>query len=405
MKTERSLQASTDGYKRVSFNDRMNALLEAHAAACHARTATRSELESISRRIRAELGGLADDDVVRRLRDHNPAIFQIVQSIDEEETTLGFYAALPLTEEGMAAVTSGRFDPASPALSHIARPAVRVSGVSVWVIYSPRSFVPVVGALSDQISERAPHGCSLFCRGATQNSYDLMCRIGFEEAGRTYPAAPKGLLVIHPQAESDPSLDLPTRQAETRIELVRDLADFVQIATIRAATYMSEQECPFDEEFDGNDMCAAHLVGRINGEPAGCIRIRFFAGFIKLERLAVRHEFRKSKLAFQLVREAIRYARAKGYTRVYGHARFDLVPFWQAFGFRVIEGRPKFQFSDVEYVEMMGELSKAANPVSIGDCPYRMIRPEGRWEEPGPLERIQNVTRSSRIAWQFRQAA
>ena len=102
---------------------------------------------------------------------------------------------------------------------------------------------------------------------------------------------------------------------------------------------------------------------------------------------------------------AIRYARAKGYTRVYGHARVDLVPFWQAFGFRVIEGRPKFQFSDVEYVEMAGELSKAANPVSIGDCPYRMIRPEGRWEEPGPLERIQNVARSSRIAWQFRQAA
>lgn len=404
MKTEPSLQSSLDGYKRVRFNTRMDGLLRTRDDLFYARTATRSELESISHRIRRDLGGLAADAVVKRLREHNPSIFQIVESKDERAKTLGLYAALPLTEDGVAAVTSGRFDPADPDLAHVARAAVPVSAIYVWVIYSPRAFVSVVRALSDQVAERAPNGCSLFCRGATRKSYALMCDIGFEEAGKTFPGAPKGLLVIHPQVEKK-ATELCPVPPQTRIELVRNLADFTQIAAIRAATYMSEQECPFDEEFDGNDLCAAHLIGRIDGEPAGCIRVRFFAGFIKLERLAVRREFRKSKLAFQLVREAIRYARVKGYTKVYGHARADLVPFWQAFGFRVIQGRPKFQFSDVEYVEMMGELSKAENPVSIGDCPFRMIRPEGQWEVPGPLERIQNRERSNRIASQFRHAA
>jgi hypothetical protein len=49
---------------------------------------------------------------------------------------------------------------------------------------------------------------------------------------------------------------------------------------------MSDQSCPFEEEFDGNDFCATHLIGYMGHEPAACIRARFFADFCKLERLA-----------------------------------------------------------------------------------------------------------------------
>ena len=61
---------------------------------------------------------------------------------------------------------------------------------------------------------------------------------------------------------------------------------------IRGAIYMAEQRCPFEEEFDGNDFSATHLICHKNGEPVGCMRIRYFAGFAKLERLAVRQEGR-----------------------------------------------------------------------------------------------------------------
>ncbi len=56
---------------------------------------------------------------------------------------------------------------------------------------------------------------------------------------------------------------------------------------------------PYEEEFDGNDFSSTHLLGYVGDEPAGCLRIRYFASFAKIERLAVRHEFRHTRLAFQ----------------------------------------------------------------------------------------------------------
>lgn len=55
--------------------------------------------------------------------------------------------------------------------------------------------------------------------------------------------------------------------------------------------------------------------------------MRFFADFAKLERLAVRRAYRRSGLAFALVRAGIELSRVKGYQRIYGHAQKRLVPF------------------------------------------------------------------------------
>ena len=44
---------------------------------------------------------------------------------------------------------------------------------------------------------------------------------------------------------------------------VRTLEDYQKMAAIRAAVFMSEQDCPYEEEFDGNDLCATHLAGLV----------------------------------------------------------------------------------------------------------------------------------------------
>ena len=90
------------------------------------------------------------------------------------------------------------------------------------------------------------------------------------------------------------------RRADVR--MARSFDDLLMVYSVRSAVYIAEQECPFAEEFDGNDHCATHFIGFIKGEPAGCIRARFFHDFVKLERLAVLKRFRKSTLAFELVR-------------------------------------------------------------------------------------------------------
>jgi len=170
------------------------------------------------------------------------------------------------------------------------------------------------------------------------------------------------------------------------IRVAASLSDLMKVVAIRGAVYLSEQSCPYDEEFDSNDFCALHLIGAIDGEPAGCMRIRFFADFAKLERLAVRHEFRRTSLAFDICRAATELCRLKGYTRIYGHVQEKLVPFWKRFGGREMENRPQLVFSDYNYTEMVLDVERHPNALSLESDPYVLIRPEGEWEKPGPLE-------------------
>ena len=56
------------------------------------------------------------------------------------------------------------------------------------------------------------------------------------------------------------------------IRVARNLEDMQRIAVVRALVYMAEQDCPYDEEFDGNDLAGAtHLLGEAGGEPLGCL--------------------------------------------------------------------------------------------------------------------------------------
>jgi predicted GNAT family N-acyltransferase len=172
----------------------------------------------------------------------------------------------------------------------------------------------------------------------------------------------------------------------TQVRIARGLDDLLMVYTIRASVYMAEQNCPFVEEFDGNDHCATHFIGFIGGEPAGCLRARFFSDFVKLERLAVRKNFRRSTLAFDLVREGIDFTRRKGFTRVYGHSREGLESFWARFGAKPILDREQFAFSDYRYTEMVIDLEPTTDSISLKSQPMVILRPEGDWDRPGVLE-------------------
>ena len=175
------------------------------------------------------------------------------------------------------------------------------------------------------------------------------------------------------------------------------MEDLWRVGSVRSAVYVSEQRCPYEEEFDGNDLAATHLLGYVGDEPAGCLRIRFFADFAKIERLAVRGEFRKTRLAFQIVRAGIELCRMKGYRQLYGHAQKRLLNFWSRFGFIPLEGRPEFAFSDFDYVEIVAETVPCSEAIRLGADPYLILRPEGRWHIPGVLEKSSQrpVTRPS----------
>jgi predicted GNAT family N-acyltransferase len=162
--------------------------------------------------------------------------------------------------------------------------------------------------------------------------------------------------------------------------------EMTRVVAIRSAVYMGEQHCPFEEEFDGNDFSATHLICHRGQEPVGCMRIRYFADFAKLERLAVRNENRNAGVAGQIVDAAVELCRKKGYHVLYAHSQKRLLKFWERRGFARMQGSREFAFSDFDYVEVKLETEKHPQRIRLGDDPYVLIRPEGQWDVPGILE-------------------
>ena len=188
----------------------------------------------------------------------------------------------------------------------------------------------------------------------------------------------------------DRSHELPAAKAVPRdpvsVRVVRSMDEMARVIAIRSAVYMGEQHCPFEEEFDGNDFSATHLICHQGHEPVGCMRIRYFADFAKLERLAVRNESRNAGLAGQIVDAAIELCRKKGYRVLYAHSQKRLLKFWEQRGFKRMPGAREFVFSDFDYVEVKLETEKHPQSITLGEDPYVLIRPEGQWDMPGILE-------------------
>lgn len=179
------------------------------------------------------------------------------------------------------------------------------------------------------------------------------------------------------------------KAAPLRIEVVRSVDALMQVFAVRSIVYMTEQACPYDEEFDGNDLAGAtHLIARLGDEPVGTVRIRWFGDFAKFERMCVRRDWRGGAAAEALLRRACELAARKGYRKVLVHAQRRLAPHWRKVASMTVRAdRPRFSFSDVDYVEMELDLPTDERAINIDTAAMVLLRPEGAWDEPGVLDR------------------
>ena len=172
------------------------------------------------------------------------------------------------------------------------------------------------------------------------------------------------------------------------VAVARTLDELMQVIAIRSAVYMAEQRCPYAEEFDGNDFAGAtHLIARVGANPAGCLRLRWFADFFKVERVAVLPQYRGAVVAMELIAAAITLGSRKGYRRLCGYVTPDLVGYWRRHvGAMPRSGRRAFRFSGVDYVEMDFDLAAVPDALTMDSDPMVLMRPEGDWDRPGVLE-------------------
>lgn len=172
------------------------------------------------------------------------------------------------------------------------------------------------------------------------------------------------------------------------VTVATTLNDILQVAAVRAVVYMGEQNCPYHEEFDGNDFAGAtHLIARVGDEPAGVMRLRWFADFAKVERAAVRLDYRGGAVASALIKAALGLMSRKGYRRALGHIQARLAPFWvRSAGATIRKDRERFVFSDHVYVEVEVPVPSCAKALTMDSPPLELLRQEGSWDHPGILD-------------------
>lgn len=286
-------------------------------------------------------------------------------------------AFLRLNEAGTAAVIDGRFSGRRPDIAWLARPGEPASSVYLWLLWAPRQIGQGM-RLIGHMDAIAADGVPIFARGLTQASARMQSAIGFQPAGDFYPSAPDSLRVALPA--------LALRRPVIQVQVARSLEDIARVFAVRSAVSLAGQIPRYEEEFDGNDFCATHFLATVDGDPAGCLRIRWFGDFAKMERIAVRKDYRRHRLTRQLVRAGVEHCRRKGYHRLYAHSRADLVPLWTSLGWRDMGGKD-FSFADIPYREIMLELEPSNDAIRFGADPMLLLRPEGRWDEIGPFDR------------------
>jgi predicted GNAT family N-acyltransferase len=336
---------------------------------------------------------------------HNPDSFWAIARRAQHSSSLpkgeGFVAYLMLNDRGLRGLLDGSLNARDPDVGMIAQQNEKPAGIYVWCVHAPGVLAGGMPLSVEKITTKLYRDVDVYARAATVHGLQLMQTMGFEPNAsycgitsanvhvyRRAPKAEKSLPVYDNYHVSVPSGALS-------VAIARTFEDIMKVASVRSAVYIAEQRCPYEEEFDGNDFSATHLIGYVGNEPAACLRVRYFADFAKIERLAVRREFRTTRLAVTVMRAGIELCRAKGYRRIYAHAQKRLLNFFDRLGFRPLEGGREFAFSDFDYVEIVLDTTPHPQAISLGADPYVLIRPEGRWHEPGILERsaIRPVTR------------
>jgi len=342
---------------------------------------------------RLHIPGLTSASEALRMQRHNPICIMALARKSRFDPANpvgeGFIAILPLNKLGLQMLGLESFDAASPDLRLIAQPHERPAGIYMWAVFAPGSLAAGMALFMQKMSTPQYTGIDLYSRAQTEIGVQFHHVLGFKRGTTIDSIEAPNVWTFNRQPET-PLYDsyVPgTAPGRIGITVARSLEDLARVITIRSAVYIGEQECPYEEEYDGNDLAATHLIAYSGDEPAGCLRMRFFADFVKVERLAVRREFRKTRAAFQLVQAGLKLCQKKGYRRAYGHSQTRLTNFWGRFGFHTFEGGKSFVFSDFDYVEMVAEIEPDPKAVAIGGDPYVVIRPEGRWHTQGILER------------------
>jgi predicted GNAT family N-acyltransferase len=137
----------------------------------------------------------------------------------------------------------------------------------------------------------------------------------------------------------------------TRFCVAETSEEILKVFVVRAIVFCGEQQLPYSVDRDEHDFSALHVLGQAGDEPVAAGRIRFIDGCAKLERLAVRKEYRGRGFGHLLAEFMIKTAGDRGFAKCKVHARVQFKDFYAGHGFQA-EGEV-FQEVGINHILMV----------------------------------------------------
>ncbi len=139
------------------------------------------------------------------------------------------------------------------------------------------------------------------------------------------------------------------------VEKITDKERLEQSFAVRLEVFVEEQGVPRDAELDEYDLsgsAAIHFLAEVDGRPAGTIRmIAYDEKTAKLQRLAVRREYRVHHIGSALVRALEEEAKQQGYAAVLLDGQTQARRFYEKQGYTAVSEEIIYD-CDIPHVRM-----------------------------------------------------
>jgi predicted GNAT family N-acyltransferase len=150
----------------------------------------------------------------------------------------------------------------------------------------------------------------------------------------------------------DDELELDSARAPLAVRWTVAPAELAGALALRHEVFVVEQGVPPEEELDGRDAAALHLVAidAGSGEVVGTLRMLLDGASAKIGRVAVARRFRRRGLARRMLALALQEARARGARSARLAAQTGALALYEDVGF-VVESEV-FEEAGIEHVWM-----------------------------------------------------
>jgi predicted GNAT family N-acyltransferase len=120
---------------------------------------------------------------------------------------------------------------------------------------------------------------------------------------------------------------------------IESAADMERAWAIRRRVFIEEQNVPEELEMDDDDSHALHALATLDGVAIGCGRmLEHGAREVKIGRMAVLPEFRKTGVGAHILRFLVDLARERGFRKAILHAQLTAEGFYLKEGFNPVGG-------------------------------------------------------------------